>query len=228
VTGRILRALAVALAAVGAWQVGSGVWIYAKAGLGQHLLQRAWARTLAGEREVKPWPGADSWPVARLRVPAHGIDLVVLDGVSGRTLGWAPGRAGGGPRGAGIILSGHRDTHFRFLPRLAPGDEIVVETSDRAPARFTVREAMVVDSRTAVIGHAPDGAAGLVLLTCYPFDALAPGGWLRYVVTADAVSSVGDLFHEDPFPPAPPRPRRRAPRAGLLGGDGLRLLAPAA
>jgi hypothetical protein len=91
VTGKTLRALAVALTAVGAWQVGDGVWIYAKAGLGQHLLQRAWARTLAGETEVKPWPWADSWPVARLRVPAHGVDLIVLDGISGPTL--ARGRA---------------------------------------------------------------------------------------------------------------------------------------
>ena len=65
----------------------------------------------------------------------------------------------------------------------------MVETADRAPARFTVREALVVDARTAVIGHAPDGAAGLVLLTCYPFDALAPGGSLRYVVAADAASA---------------------------------------
>jgi sortase A len=190
VTGKTLRALAVALAAVGAWQVGDGVWIYAKAGLGQHLLQRAWARTLAGETEVKPWPWADSWPVARLRVPAHGVDLIVLDGISGPTLAWAPGRAGARPGEAGaLVLSGHRDTHFRFLPRLAPGDEIVVETADRAPARFTVREAMVVNARTAVIGHAPDGAAGLVLLTCYPFGALAPGGSLRYVVAADAASA---------------------------------------
>ncbi len=227
-SGRILRALAVVLAAAGAWQVGDGAWIYAKAGLGQHLLHRAWARTLAGEREVKPWPWADSWPVARLRVPAHGVDLIVLDGVSGRTLAWAPGRAGV-PGGAGtIVFSGHRDTHFRFLRRLAPGDEIVVETSDGTPARFTVREATVVDARTAVIGHAPDGAAGLVLLTCYPFDALAPGGWLRYVVAADAVSSVGNLPDEDPLPPAPPRPRRHAARAGLLRRHGHRLLAAAA
>ena len=228
-TDRILRALAVALAAVAAWQVGGGVWIYAKAGLGQYLLQRAWARTLAGERDVKPWPWADSWPVARLRVPAHGVDLIVLDGVSGRALAWGPGRAGVRPGRAGtIVLSGHRDTHFRFLPRLTPGEEIVVETSDRPPARFTVREAMVVDARTAVIGHAPADAAGLVLLTCYPFDALAPGGSLRYVVTADAVSSVGGFRHEDPFPPDPPRPWRRAAGAGLLGGHGLCLLAAAA
>jgi len=189
VAGRSLRrGVLVAMVAVGLWQVGHGAWIYAKAYLGQLLLQRAWARTLAGESRARPWPWADTWPVARLRVPAHGADLIVLDGVSGRTLAWAPGHAGGSARPGApgtAIVSGHRDTHFRFLERLQPGDEIVVDTPGRPSARFHVREATVVDSRTAVIRREADRAA-LVLVTCYPFDALQTGGPLRYVVAAEA------------------------------------------
>jgi len=188
-----VRVVALALLAVGVWQVGHGAWIYAKALLAQRLLQRAWARTLAGESAVRPWPWADTWPVARLRVPGHGVDLIVLDGVSGRTLAFGPGHAGGSawPGAPGTaIFSGHRDTHFRFLARLVPGDEIVVDTPGRPSARFHVREAAVVDSRTAVIGRAADGSAALVLVTCYPFDAVRPGGPLRYVVAAEAASSV--------------------------------------
>lgn len=178
----------VVLASVGVWQLGHGGWIYAKAVLAQQLLHRAWARTLAGEREVRPWPWADTWPVARLRVPAHGVDLIVLDGVSGRTLAFAPGHAPGSARPGALgtaIISGHRDTHFRFLKSLAAGDEIMVETPGQPSAHFVVREATVVDARAAVI-HRDAGTAALVLLTCYPFDALAPGGPLRYVVTAEA------------------------------------------
>ena len=182
---RLLQGVLVAALAVGLWQLGHGAWIYAKAHLGQLLLRRAWARTLAGESSVRPWPWADTWPVARLRVPAHGVDLIVLDGVSGRTLAWAPGHAGGSARPGApgtAIVSGHRDTHFRFLGRLQPGDEIVVDTPGRPSTRFHVREATVVDSRTAVL-RAADGPA-LALLTCYPFDALRAGGPLRWVVTA--------------------------------------------
>lgn len=186
---RTLRIAAVTmLAGVGLWQVGQGAWMYVKARLAQHLLHRAWARTLGGEWEAKPWPWADTWPVARLRVPAHNVDLIVLTGVSGRTLAFGPGHAPGsavpGLPGTAIV-TGHRDTHFRFLERVKPGDEILVETPGQPRSRFRVREMTVVDSRTAVIRHEED-TASLVLLTCYPFDAVRPGGPLRYVVGAHA------------------------------------------
>jgi sortase A len=177
------------LGGVGVWQVGHGLWIYVKAQLAQHLVQRAWARNLRGEPEARPWPWADTWPVARLRVPAHGVDLIVLTGVSGRTLAFGPGHAPGsavpGARGTAIV-TGHRDTHFRFLEHVKYGDEILVETSGRS-TRLSVRKMSIVDSRTAVIRR-EDLSVGLVLVTCYPFDAIVPGGPLRYVVTAGASS----------------------------------------
>ena len=180
--------LAAALAIAGAALFGNGVYLYAKARVAQLLLARAWSRTLRGERDVKPWSWADTWPVARLRAPAHGVDLIVLAGVSGRTLAFGPGHAAAsaapGEPGTAIV-TGHRDTHFRFLERVKPGDEVVVEVPGRPPSRFRVREMSVVDSRTAVIASV-EPSASLALLTCYPFHALAPGGPLRYVVLADA------------------------------------------
>jgi sortase A len=113
-----LATLVACLFAVGLWQVGEGSWIYAKARLAQLLLERAWTRTLAGETQVRPWPWADTWPVARLTVPAKSIDLVVLNGAYGRTLAFGPGYAESSawPGSAGTtIVTGHRDTHFRFL-----------------------------------------------------------------------------------------------------------------
>jgi len=175
---------------LGTWELGRGAWIYAKAQLAQYLLQRAWARASHGDPAAKPWPWADTWPVARLRVPAHGIDLIVLTGVSGRTLAFGPGHA---PQSARLgapgtaIVTAHRDTHFRFLERLHPGDEVIVETPDGIIARFRVQETAVVDSRSGVIRAEPDAPA-LVLMTCYPFDALVAGGPLRYVVTARAAA----------------------------------------
>jgi len=186
-TRRALGVAIVMLASLGGWQLGHGVWIHVKAHLAQHLLQRAWARTVAGERDVKPWPWADTWPVARLKAPAHGVDVIVLAGVSGRTLAFGPGHAAGSaaPGAAGTaIVSGHRDTHFAFLARVRAGETLSMEVPGRPPVVFRVSETRVVDARTAVV-LSSDAVSGLVLVTCYPFDAITAGGPLRYVVTAE-------------------------------------------
>ena len=77
---RLKRALAAAtlalLALGGAWQLALGAWIPVKAALAQVLLEQAWRRTLAGEVRARPWPWADTWPVAALEV--GGERLIVL------------------------------------------------------------------------------------------------------------------------------------------------------
>lgn len=183
---RALVMLTACLLAVGLWQIVEGSWIYAKARLAQFLLQRAWSRTLAGESIVKPWPWSDTWPVARLRVPSQEIDVIVLNGAYGRTLAFGPGYAESSsfPGSPGTtILTGHRDTHFEFLKRLKQEDEIVVEAAAGSTQRYLVLDSQIVDARTASIALA-DGEDRLVLVTCYPFDTIVPGGPLRYVVSA--------------------------------------------
>lgn len=185
-TPRTLTALMVCLLAFGGWQLGEGSWIYAKAGLAQHLLQRAWSRTLAGEAGAKPWPWADTWPFARLIVPSQHIDQIVLEGAYGRTLAFGPGHVESAqPIGSSgtIILTGHRDTHFRFLQRLKRNDVIELETPTGIRRRYQVKETRIADSRSASIGIELDQSQ-LVLVTCYPFDAIQAGGPLRYVVIA--------------------------------------------
>jgi sortase (surface protein transpeptidase) len=79
---------------------------------------------------------------------------------------------------------------------LRPGDELLAERAGRPPTRFVVREAVVVDARSAVIRS--DGAsARLTLVTCYPFDTVAPGGPLRYVVVADTASAAARHISAD-------------------------------
>ncbi|NBC32330.1 MAG: class GN sortase [Alphaproteobacteria bacterium] len=170
----------------GLWHVGAAVAVEAKAQLGQWLLEEAWDRTLAGEDRVRPWPWADTWPVARLEVPGHGIDLIVLADASGRSLAWAPGHVSGTarPTAPGLtIFGGHRDTHFRFLAALLPGEPLSVQTPDGRTHTYQVTDTRIVDSRRAVVRRAAPGPA-LALVTCYPFDAVTVGGPLRYLVHA--------------------------------------------
>lgn len=184
---RTLTTLIVCLLTItGLWQLGEGSWIYAKARLAQHLLQRAWSRTLAGAPGVKPWPWADTWPVARLIVPSQNIDQIVLEGAYGRTLAFGPGHVESAQpidSAGSIILTGHRDTHFRFVRRLKPNDVLELDTPAGARRRYRVAETRIADSRNESIGI-DQRRAQLVLVTCYPFDAIQAGGPLRYVVTA--------------------------------------------
>nr|WP_298720938.1 class GN sortase [uncultured Steroidobacter sp.] len=181
------RIAIVAVACIGVWQIASGTYIHAKAWLAQQLIASAWTRTLEGEREVKPWPWADTWPIARLQVLDKGIDLYVLADASGRSLAFGPGYVNGTAAiGEGnTVLAGHRDTHFAFLRNLQPGDEFAIQTADGREWHFQLSETHVIDARHERLQFDDKAGATITLLTCYPFDAIVPGGPLRYVAVAD-------------------------------------------
>lgn len=167
---------------------GGGLYIYAKAAAGQALLHWAWLRSAASGAPAKPWPWADTHPVARLTVHGLDVDQLVLAGASGRTLAWGPGHLDdSAPPGAAgnSVLFAHRDTHFRFLRHVVPGDAVVLEQPGGARRHYRVRDVFVADVRSLRIPR-DTPVPTLTLVTCYPFDALAPGGPLRYVVVAEA------------------------------------------
>ena len=103
---------------LGIWQLSVAVIFYGKALLAEQLIEAAWQKTLAGEADVKPWPWADTWPVAKLSMPRLGVEQIILSGDSGRVLAFAPGFAQSTalPGTTGLsVISGHRDTNFHFL-----------------------------------------------------------------------------------------------------------------
>ena len=117
---------------------------------------------------------------------ARGVDLIVLAGGSGRTLAFGPGHLGASALPGEIgntIIAGHRDTHFRFLRDVEPGELIRVETAAGRGHLYEVTSVEIVDSRTGSV-LLDTQAAMMTLVTCYPFDAREAGGPLRYVVTA--------------------------------------------
>ena len=175
------------------------LWIPAKAQLAQWLLADAWAETRVTGKAVKPWPWADHWPVARLRVPDLGISQIVLAGDSGSVLAFGPGEnlQARSLRSAARIISGHRDTHFAFLRHIAIGQQLQL-TDERGETTYRVEAKKVVDSaRVRLQPQAYPG--GLMLVTCYPFDALTTGGSLRLVVMASPVSQPS-VFQKAPLP----------------------------
>lgn len=183
---RGLVAIAALLLALGAWQLGHAAWIHVKASLAQVLIASAWDAAKAGGA-MRPWPWADTRPVARLTVPSRGIVLHVLAGTSGRSLAFGPGHVDGtalpGSPGNSAIVA-HRDTHFAFLRHLHEDEEILVEDARGRVTRYRVREVAVVDkSETRLLD--PADSTQLTLITCWPFDAMQPGTAQRFVVIAD-------------------------------------------
>lgn len=187
---RFLHVAAIVAFGFALWQLGQGTYIQAKAWLAQVLIKQAWARTLDGETQAKPWPWADTWPVARLTVPGRDIERYVLAGANGRTIAFGPGHVFGTPlpgEAGNSVVGAHRDTHFAFLRDVRPGEEIIVEKSVSVTRRYRVVGAEIVDkSETRVLAQRL-GESRLTLITCYPFDALRAGGPQRYVVTAKAL-----------------------------------------
>lgn len=192
----------------GVWQMAQGAYIHAKAQYAQYLLRKSWDKTLAGVKEVKPWPWADTWPVARLQVPRLGIDQFVLAGASGRTLAFGPGHLSGSPlpgEQGNTVFSGHRDTHFKFMQHLRHGDEIVITAASGMQYRYEISDTIVVNYRDTRVTMSRDNWQ-LTLVTCYPFRSIYPSGEKRYVVIANYL---------------PPQKANRAPRKNVLAKNQL-------
>jgi len=179
-------AIVLCLLLLGIQQLSSAALIQAKARLAPLLIEKAWEQTLrSGAPAVKPWPWADTWPVGRLRVEALDVDLLVLEGDSGNALAFGPGRAlPSAELGSGgtAVIGGHRDTHFAFLQQLRKGHLLQLELASGESLEYQVQALRIVDASQASL-PVNTAVEALLLITCYPFDALQAGGPLRYVVT---------------------------------------------
>lgn len=187
------RVLLFVLLALAVSQFAGAALIQAKALLAPVLIDRAWQNTLnEGGGTHRPWPWADTWPVARLRVPEQRVDLPVLHGDSGNALAFAPGMALGSAafeRAGTTVIGGHRDTHFTFLQHVDEGDEVQIQLADGRWRAYRISALRIVDASVEFLPP-PFGEEKLMLVTCYPFNTIRPGGPLRYVVVAEPLNAV--------------------------------------
>ena len=185
-TARIRNLSIAVLVVAGILSMGEGTRIYLKAILAQILLQNAWNQTRSGGTSVKPWPWAEMHPVARLQVPAYDENIIVLAGTTGKSLAFGPGHVVSSAAPGtddNVAIAAHRDTHFAFLEHITPGEFVFLETPDGVRHHYQVSQIDILhQSETEVM--AKNGVKQLTLITCYPFDAITPGGPMRYVIRA--------------------------------------------
>jgi sortase A len=188
-----LRLAALCLALTGAVQLAGAASIQAKAALAPVLIERAWAQSLAaGEVGFKPWPWADTFPVARLSLSSLGVSFLVLEGDSGNALAFGPGMREIPEQDEApttFIISAHRDTHFTVLKDLAVGDRVAVEQADGGSLSFEVVRISVVDGSPVRLRSSSPHRT-LLLVTCYPFGSLALNSDQRYIVEATETVNV--------------------------------------
>lgn len=164
-------------------------YIQGKAIVAQYLIANAWEKTVETKVYNKPWPWADISPVLKMYVPKLDEKLYILDGDSGAALAFAPGHAKlsflPGQNGT-VMLSAHRDTHFSFLQKMNIEDEISLYDKNNTRHRYRITRTKIIDSNKDKVGIYL-GKEELVLVTCWPFDAIRAGGSERYVVYAQRV-----------------------------------------
>lgn len=172
---------------------GNSLLIFAKANLANFLISYSWENTLHDQQIHTPWTWADTWPVGKLYFPKQRKTLYVLSGAHGSAMAFGPGLMDGtaspGEQGT-MVIGGHRDTHFAFLKNIKMGEIFLLQSKNKKWEYYRFEKSHIMDVR-----HGPwyiDKKKNEVhLITCYPFDALVPGGPLRLVTIATPIFSGG-------------------------------------
>ena len=165
----IRRAASALLIAAGAillfYVVGSYYYTYRA----QRLLMKQWQRTTS-EQAVSPGP-----TLSRISIPRIGLDAVIVEGTNNRSLAIGPGHllstAFPGEKG-NTVIAGHRDTFFRRLSELSPGDHIFIRRHGEN-YHYVVFSKRVVPADDVSVLRA-DSRSILTLITCFPMSYIGP------------------------------------------------------
>ncbi len=137
--------------------------------------------------------------LTRIRIPKIGVDVVVVEGTTPAALKAGAGHYRGTPlpcETGNVAIAGHRTTYgkpFNQLDRLAPGDQISLETpvgscmyqvTDRGgpPNPFTVDPTDI-----SIVANTP-GEHNLTLTTCHPKGSASQ----RLIIRAHLISGAQD------------------------------------
>jgi sortase A len=108
--------------------------------------------------------------VGRLEIPRIDISVMVFQGIAEGTLVIGAGHVPGTPLPGGegnVAIAAHRDTFFRKLETIRPGDGIRVATV-RATYEYVVDSTEIVDPEDTQVMESRSRPE-LTLITCYPF-----------------------------------------------------------
>jgi sortase A len=108
--------------------------------------------------------------IGRLEIPQVGISVMVLQGVEESALRVGAGHVPGTPSPGGdgnVVVAAHRDTFFRKLESILPGNTIRFETVRRT-YEYIVESTEIVDPQDTRVMESR-AFSELTLITCFPF-----------------------------------------------------------
>jgi len=184
----ILRIASSVLLLIGLIALGYAGYVIENARTYQAINERKFEAPPASVAPRIAEPPSEGSPIGRLQIPRLGLRVIVVQGDSPqilkRAVGHLPDTMLPGEDG-NMALAGHRDTFFRPLRGVRPGDLITFETPSSA-FEYQVEWTHVVPP-TSIEVLRSSGARELTLITCFPFDFVgsAPN---RFVVRARQVS----------------------------------------
>lgn len=184
----IIFSFVLALSSV--WQFTSSSLISLENMVTQGLLHTAWVRTQSSGHQVKPWPWAETVPIARLSIPSLNTRHVILDyanqhlpevAIAHANSSIPPGELGNS------ILNVSQEGYESFLHLLKPGDALVLESVHSGLWRYRVSTIYVVEKTNTVLIE-PSLNRRLTLVSCYRCNQQQSR--LRYVVIAEEMERV--------------------------------------
>lgn len=168
-------------------------WLPAKGWLSQQLISYSWHQTIDLKQKSKPWPWADTYPIAELSFERLNKRVVVLNGGDPTTLAFSAGAIAPFNKARStqpFVVAGHRDSHFSFLDEVVMNDIISLADKYGQSQLYQVEAIDIVDASTGELPVLADDSQ-LVLITCYPFINASNIGSdagsdtnERYVITA--------------------------------------------
>ena len=83
-------------------------------------------------------------------------------------------------------ISSHRDSHGNFIKKLIVGDEIHLQDLYKEWHYYIVDDFLIINVHDQ---NKITNTKGLLLITCYPFNAITSGTPLRYIVSAKKITN---------------------------------------
>ena len=136
--------------------------------------------------EIKPWPWADTYPIAELSFERLDKNIVVLNGGDPTTLAFSAGAItpfNQTHTNKPFIVAGHNDSHFAFLEDIVMKDVISMRDQQGKSQLYQVENIDIIDASSGQFPVLPNDSS-LILITCYPFNNIGNNRDERYIITA--------------------------------------------